>query len=304
MSCYFRYFIILFVFILPSCKTILPEPSGLYNYGFVNTNIEDSLKYKISLPGGFNFSKVKVSSKECKILFEPYQFLFAANQTILAKYKTIALQYSYSNLNEFSNIIISHLKKVSKLDSLYPVRENYTKNFVYKNAHFLLNDSIPFNVYEYIIKGSKHSKLHVIEQHVINPVTHKAIRFIWIANFDNSSNNIYAKNSFEQLSADALHSVTFSIPTTDPFWLATSNFNYENGYNYCLPLNLINDIKTSFEKAPFQVRSGYFQARMTYASMAGDFKAARFFDNKVFKFRSDSEDVKRLSAYDTTNAAT
>lgn len=298
-----RYLLFVLFPILTSCNTLQPEPNGLVNYGFVNSVTNDSLKFYFQLPADFNFTKVKLTPAERKLLFTPYQLLYAAKESILTKYKTVALEYPDSDLHDFSNRIILKLRQNSKVDSLHELRNEYTRNFIEKNSSFLLNGSTPFRVYEYILKKNRHARLHLLEQHLINPVTKKAIRIIWMADFDKFPKDIIAKNSLYESSASALSFLSFLIPDKDPFWLASSNFNLNSGYNYCLPLNLLNSISKKYVKAPFQQRSGYLQAEMTYASFAGDFKAARTFDSKLFKFYSDSADVKRIADFDTISAA-
>lgn len=298
-----RYLVFVLILIFTSCSTLQPEPNGRVNYGFVNTITNDSLKYQVQLPGDFSFSKVKLTPSERKLLFGPYGFLYAGQESILTKYKTIVLEYPDSGLYSFSNRIILKLKQDSKVDSLHELRQNYTRKFIWNESGFSLNGSTPFKVYEYVLKKNSHRRLHLLEQHLINPETKKAIRLIWIADFDKFPKDIIAENSLYESSSSALAALTFSATDKDPFWLAASNFNLNTGYNYCLPLNLLNGISKKYEKAPFQKRSGYLQAGMTYASLAGDFKTVRSFDSRLFKFYSDSADVKRIVSYDTIDAA-
>lgn len=280
-----------------------PEPNGYINYGVVNTITNDSLKYHLQLPGDFNFSSVKLHPVERKILFMPYKFLYATQESILTKYKTVVLEYPDSNLHSFSTRIISKLRQSIKVDSLHSLKRNYTKNFTQKDSSFLLSGSTPFNVYEYVLKTNRRKSLHLLEQQLINPETKKAIRLIWIADFDQFPNDINAKKSLYESSGNALSTLTFSFPDKNPFWLAASNFNLNSGYNYCLPLNLLNGISKKYEKAQFQEKSMYLQAEMTYASLAGDFKAVRSFDSRLYKPYSDSADVKRIATYETVDAA-
>ncbi|RYE16376.1 MAG: hypothetical protein EOP45_17610, partial [Sphingobacteriaceae bacterium] len=94
-----RYIIIISVLfsVFTSCSTLQPEPDGRVNYGFVSTITNDSLKYHVQLPDDFDFSKVKLTPTEHRILFGPYSFLYAGQESIPAKYKTIVLEYPDSN---------------------------------------------------------------------------------------------------------------------------------------------------------------------------------------------------------------
>jgi hypothetical protein len=297
-----------FFLLITACKTLQPVPTGFVNYGFINNFIDDSLSFKINLFGDFVFNNQKLSDVEKRILFKPTKFLYEADQTILGKDKTFAALYPDSNLSAFSNNIVSQLKHISKVDSIHEVKSDYSK-FSYSKSGFLLNNAIPFKVFEYIINDSHHQKVNVIEQQLINPYTKKGLRFIWLADFEVANKSAIfkkittqVKESFYYASGDTFSSLVFYMPDTDPFALAGKNFNDDAGYSYNFPLNLLKAYGERHQKDPLQTKDVYFQARMTYDSFAGNLQAVRHFDSMRSMRGSDSNDVKKLRLYDTISA--
>jgi hypothetical protein len=295
-------------FLITACKTLQPVSNGFVNYGFINNFIDDSLSFKVNLFGDFVFNNYKLSHIENRILFKPSKFMYEADQTILGKDKTIVTLYPDSNLSKFSNNIVMQLRRINKVDSIREVKGDYS-NFSYHNYSFLLNNAVPFKVFEYIINDAHHQKINVIEQHIINPYTKKALRFIWLANFREASNDtVYKKittqikESFYYSSGSAFSSLVFYSPGMNPFALAGKNFNDDAGYSYNFPLNLLKAYAGIHEKDPVQTKDIYYQASMTYDSFVGDFQAVNHFDSIRPKRGSSSNDINRLHLYDPLNA--
>lgn len=305
-----------------SCHTVMPEQTGIINYGKQSTFFSNNQLFEIKLPNTFRYNQSSLSQKTlsligrdtCQPMFYAVNSLAdsSKNRDVIYFNNIICLYYpNRGDLSDFSKKLTGQLAPIRKgTRYIYEDGDNPGNHNLLLNALSpplkLLFKSNKINIIGYNYDNRTDIEKGIIEYHVLLPDKKGILRFILESNDNDKSQinlNVNDKiNTALMLESASLMS-TLKIEGEKKYWklpIAYSNrfFNSAYDYSYLLPIQLMLRDSPNIVSGKSQVKSVLYQTLMTQYSFSGQYDLTSFWDSKLYRGDKDTPvDTIELSRF-------